>query len=96
VDTGVCGTYAGYQRHMRCCQPACGPCARANRRYKNLRTAAMRLLGLEYPQRAAELVRAEVARGTAPANAWTPARRALAREYPDRFEEIIAGLKAEG
>jgi hypothetical protein len=40
TDTGKCGTYAGYRRHLRRHQEGCGPCRAASAREQRRRKAA--------------------------------------------------------
>jgi hypothetical protein len=75
-----CGTYGGYQAHMRRNEPSCDPCKAANTEYHTQRRAAN-----------PEAKKREYRRNAV----YSKALWRLAREYPKRFTELVEQFKAE-
>lgn len=73
VDTGNCGTYAGWNRHAKARTTPCGPCREAQRRYM-----------AEYRANNPEFVEHNRLRNAARSRALT----ALSNEYQARFREL--------
>lgn len=96
MDTGVCGTDAGYARHWRR-RPRelpCGPCVAAHRARAADVSYALRHLGTGEPQRIDEITGELAAAGMPSRARWMTARRVLAREQPGRYEELLGRYRA--